>query len=416
MLGAFLFAGREGTPFSLSLPSPDTVNTAFHVLKKEECKRNLLNIYVALDQWLGEEGWLVGSFADALARGALTDEVVLRCPNAEFLKEIADGRLSGHPFFGGSSESTYFWEFPDPEDGRWFLRDQLNRREFKWRQLHLFGGDTPLVRCNYHGATRYVDWLNLSFNGEIYASDLFWEDVTMWGSQTSDASIEWWSGEREFARLKALRSLLVYSGPIGAGALGSASVSADSRPLVELGRDRDSGAYLYTLDCANMTGGRLFSRSAVRSLVFRLEVKVAGGTSVAALEAPRARIRLRFGAGGEGESRLAQSEPPAISPSFRHESGSHIYWGARVNYVDLKGSTGVGRWLTNESYGPREPCFGSVDVAPHSFDELVAVEIESSAPVDRLALMESWADESAVEFFTTFDADSRTGAAGGYRP
>lgn len=129
------------------------LGTSDERMSAEACKRNLRLISMALTDYReANKGELPEHLSDLFPK-YLQSEQVLLCPkNAEMpegFKSLADPKM----------KCSYLYEFaPEP-------------RPRKKQQLDAYGDAVPVVRCLHHDRP-----MSLSYGGEIYFSELGWEN------------------------------------------------------------------------------------------------------------------------------------------------------------------------------------------------------------------------------------------------
>jgi len=138
--------------------------------ERQQCTRNLKQIYQAIRSYQLEHRDLPPWLSD-LVPNYLPNTNVLRCPAYE--------RTAVHRSFGLSDPKvpgSYLYEFCDRKAPSGIAAGStgwdrgMTMKEWKVRQLLIFGADVPLVRCWHHDPL-----LNLAFSGEVYESGQMWE-------------------------------------------------------------------------------------------------------------------------------------------------------------------------------------------------------------------------------------------------
>lgn len=119
----------------------------------EPCKKNLRLLSLALTEYREDHDGQMPRHLSDLFPKYLQDDQVLLCPKDPDLPEGFDD------FADPNRKCSYLYEFaPGP-------------RPRKIRQLEVYGDKVPMVRCMHHGRP-----LSLSYGGEIYFSELGWEN------------------------------------------------------------------------------------------------------------------------------------------------------------------------------------------------------------------------------------------------
>ena len=135
--------------------------------EKEECIRNLKQIYTAIQAYQKDHKDLPNWLSD-LVPGYLNDANVLVCPVGR-----RTGRIENPPLADPKISSSYLFEFcPVPLGGEAPNAPNRTRREWKRRQMGLVGSVVPIVRCRFHDPI-----LNLAFDGTVYESTPAWESM-----------------------------------------------------------------------------------------------------------------------------------------------------------------------------------------------------------------------------------------------
>jgi len=138
--------------------------------ERQQCTRNLKQIYQAIRAYQLEHRDLPTWLSDLVPK-YLPDTNVFLCPTHQ---RLGERQIYGVP--DPKLHSSYQYEFCDAkvpdEVGTPFLgwKQGMTMKEWKLRELLIYGADVPLVRCWYH-----TPLLNLAFSGEVYESDQIWE-------------------------------------------------------------------------------------------------------------------------------------------------------------------------------------------------------------------------------------------------
>ena len=137
--------------------------------EKEIDKKQMGQIYDALQAYRKKHGdlptWLSDLVPDFLADAQILISPVEKRTGQSQIWEYADPKLT----------TSYVYEFSGNRAGGQINQDRttpLTMKEWKTLQMDEFGPATPLLRCHL-----YDPVLNLSFSGEFYESQLFWESV-----------------------------------------------------------------------------------------------------------------------------------------------------------------------------------------------------------------------------------------------
>jgi len=138
--------------------------------ERQQCTQNLKQIYQAIRAYQLDHRDMPPWLSDLVPK-YLPDTNVLRCPTHQRTGEDRSFGLSDPKVRG-----SYLYEFCGREapsgiasvsDG-W--KQGMTMKDWKVRQLLIFGADVPMVRCWHHTPV-----LNLAFSGEVYESDGMWE-------------------------------------------------------------------------------------------------------------------------------------------------------------------------------------------------------------------------------------------------
>jgi thiol-disulfide isomerase/thioredoxin len=97
--------------------------------------------------------------------GYLTDRRVLLCPAAE---RRGEAQLYGND--DPKIPTSYIYEFNSRPASGFHVSERVTMKDWKTKQMDVFGGAVPIVRCLNHEQA-----LNLAVCGEIFTSALFWE-------------------------------------------------------------------------------------------------------------------------------------------------------------------------------------------------------------------------------------------------
>ena len=151
--------------FLLSAP----LKAAEELDEKAQCVAQLKKIYQAIQQYRNEHKALPNWLSD-LTPEFITDQTVFVCPvqrrtgQARIYSSLADPKLN----------TTYTYDFCArliPADV-WGGDSEMTMQTWKSLQMAVLGGKVPMLRCLNHGRA-----MNLSFDGEIWESDLTWESA-----------------------------------------------------------------------------------------------------------------------------------------------------------------------------------------------------------------------------------------------
>lgn len=130
--------------------------------EKEECTRNLVRIYKAIQAYELDHKDIPNWLSD-LVPEYLPDSTVLVCPVCRRTGKVEAANLADPKL-----PSCYLFEFCPVPLGR--EAPNHTRREWKRRQMGLLGSVVPIVRCRQHNPA-----LNLAFDGHVYESPSMWE-------------------------------------------------------------------------------------------------------------------------------------------------------------------------------------------------------------------------------------------------
>src|SRR6266850_950166 len=135
--------------------------------EKEACIKNLNQIYAAIVAYQKDKKDLPNWLSD-LVPEYLTDANVLVCPVCRRTGKTETGSLADPKI-----SSSYLFEFcPVPLGRTAPTAPTKTRRDWKRLQMGLVGSIVPVVRCRHHNPV-----LNLAFDGTVYESPVFWENV-----------------------------------------------------------------------------------------------------------------------------------------------------------------------------------------------------------------------------------------------
>ena len=126
----------------------------------QACGENLREIDAAIQKYRKDHGQPPDWLSD-LVPNYVSQETLL-CP-----KDPAHSSLSAPD---PKLPCSYSWQLSSASSP--FLENPISYRTFKERQVLVYGGVVPMVRCMHHGGTRI---LNLSLDGQIYWAALTWE-------------------------------------------------------------------------------------------------------------------------------------------------------------------------------------------------------------------------------------------------
>jgi hypothetical protein len=134
---------------------------------KEGCIRNLKRINEAIQAYRTDHKDIPNWLSDLVPQ--YLDASVLACPVCK-----RTGQTESAPLADPKIPCSYLYEFCPLPLGTNDAPDDpaKTRREWKRRQMGLVGSIVPIVRCRHHAAV-----LNLAFDGRIYESTLWWEDL-----------------------------------------------------------------------------------------------------------------------------------------------------------------------------------------------------------------------------------------------
>jgi len=135
--------------------------------EKEIDKKQMRQIYDAIQAYRKKHGdlptWLSDLVPDFLADSQILISPVEKRTGQSRIFEYADPKLT----------TSYVYEFSGNRAGGQINQDRttpLTMKEWKTLQMDEFGPATPLLRCHH-----YDPVLNLSFSGEFYETQIFWE-------------------------------------------------------------------------------------------------------------------------------------------------------------------------------------------------------------------------------------------------
>jgi hypothetical protein len=133
-------------------------------------RQHLREIYQAIQAYRKKQGDLPNWLSD-LYPEFLSDPNVLISPVET---RTGQSQLFGHE--DPKMRTSYIFEFnPNPASSSVNRNREkpLSMKEWKTKQMEVFGPVTPMVRCLLHEPK-----LNLAFSGDIYETELFWERDT----------------------------------------------------------------------------------------------------------------------------------------------------------------------------------------------------------------------------------------------
>jgi hypothetical protein len=128
---------------------------------KETDKQHLLQIWKALMEYKKAKGQLPDYLSD-LVPDYLPDKAVLLSP-------AKDARVRGKT--DPRLPTSYAYEFRAEAFGN----DGLTYREVKEEQMKEFGPVVPILRCFAHGNSLAREAMNISYSGDYFESQLYWE-------------------------------------------------------------------------------------------------------------------------------------------------------------------------------------------------------------------------------------------------
>lgn len=141
-----------------------------HEVDSLACRGQLNLIHCALQEYQKEKRELPEWLSD-LTEGFLQNENVLACPFIRNSGKVNEWRanLNVFPVFADPKFTSYGYELSSVE-----IPDISGTtcRQYKQRQMQVLGLGVPIARCLAHERP-----LNLGFDGTIYKSEMFWEDV-----------------------------------------------------------------------------------------------------------------------------------------------------------------------------------------------------------------------------------------------
>jgi thiol-disulfide isomerase/thioredoxin len=133
---------------------------------KQACTKQLEKIYKAIQAYRRDHKDLPNWLSD-LAPNYIADKDQLICPitrrtgRTHAFEQLKDPKMP----------RAYLYEFSPLSMGDVWQGGKVRMRDFKRRQMGLYGGDVPIVRCQLHDSV-----LNLAFSGRIYDSGINWEE------------------------------------------------------------------------------------------------------------------------------------------------------------------------------------------------------------------------------------------------
>ncbi|SPE61475.1 conserved hypothetical protein [Verrucomicrobia bacterium] len=136
--------------------------------EREACTRNLKLIYAAIQAYQNDHKDVPNWLSDLVPQ-YLPDANVLICPVCR-----RTGKTEAAPLADPNLPCSYLYEFcPVYLDTTGITNGPTRtRRDWKRRQMGLVGSVVPIVRCRNHDPV-----LNVAFDGKIYDSTLFWENL-----------------------------------------------------------------------------------------------------------------------------------------------------------------------------------------------------------------------------------------------
>lgn len=136
----------------------------------EPCKENLRKISIALTHYRQDHNGNLPPALEDLYPRYLQDESILVCPRGHRSSFVSLSKLK---FLNNKKvECSYYYEFSRRGGGD----------AFKMRQAREYGDKVPVVSCLGHPRGRVA----LSYGGEIYISEHFWENVYPKGHTLDD--------------------------------------------------------------------------------------------------------------------------------------------------------------------------------------------------------------------------------------
>jgi hypothetical protein len=165
VVGATVMAGSASVASAQTNPAAGSTNQAAE--EKEACKKNLKVIYAAIQAFEADHHDLPNWLSDLVPQ-YLADMNVLMCPACRRTGKTEEQLLADPKL-----PSSYLFEFcPLPLGSAAKNAPTRTRREWKRRQMGLVGSQVPVVRCRQH-----TPMLNLAFDGRVYESPMFWEEL-----------------------------------------------------------------------------------------------------------------------------------------------------------------------------------------------------------------------------------------------
>ncbi len=134
---------------------------------KEGCVRNLKRIFDAIQDYRADHKDIPNWLSDLVPQ--YLDASVLICPVCK-----RTGQTESPPLADPKIPCSYLYEFCPVPLGKIDAPGDpaKTRRDWKRRQMGLVGSIVPIVRCRHHATV-----LNLAFDGRIYESLSWWEDL-----------------------------------------------------------------------------------------------------------------------------------------------------------------------------------------------------------------------------------------------
>jgi hypothetical protein len=164
-IGAIAAAGSALVASAQTVPAAGSADRAAE--EKEACTKNLKVIYDAIQAFEADHHDLPNWLSDLVPQ-YLADMNVLMCPVCR-----RTGQTEAPPLTDPKLPSSYLFEFcPLPLGSAAKNAPTRTRREWKRRQMGLVGSQVPVVRCRHHNPV-----LNLAFDGRVYESPTFWEEL-----------------------------------------------------------------------------------------------------------------------------------------------------------------------------------------------------------------------------------------------
>ena len=134
----------------------------------QNCAAKLREIHTAIKRYEKDKGLLPNRLSN-LVPDYISEETLF-CPNDP------EHKAAYHP--DPNLPCSYIYEFSDDK-----VQSDLLCRDWKMQQVKLFGNIVPIVRCAHHGSETIV---NLSVGGQVYWSQLVWEQIFMPDYQFGD--------------------------------------------------------------------------------------------------------------------------------------------------------------------------------------------------------------------------------------